>query len=163
MADIELGDPDDLSEEEWALVEELQEADQEEFDRHIRELATHPTPRESDLRVLRHPSIIEDAESALVRLNSQAQSQQLAATRRGHGRERMEWHLEAKRLGTIRKHLRKYVNLAISEAAQGSVRHRAERVLGRALPVERKRIERDIEAGMSVPEAEKAFLARRKG
>lgn len=157
MTDIVLTDPYALKPHEQAKLDRLLKMEQSDFDDQVRGYATSSVPEEGDQLIFRHPELAEMTVDSLSRL--------IAASQRKWRNEPSRFirnllHEEVKMLGAARRTIKPYVHAAVAETARGSVRDRAEKVLGRIHVPERKAIEGDIEAGMSVKEAEAAARAR---
>lgn len=149
VEDVEFADPDDLTRQERELLEMLQEATPEEFDRRLRKHVSAPT--ESTQFVFRHPSIVEATRDSLLRLRTavkgRAQHARNKEMRQVYLDQYDKYSQELKLIGA-------FVNRAMAEAAKDTPRARAERLLGRLRFKELTAIRRDYEAGLSDPEVE---------
>lgn len=152
---IELPDPDDLTDEEERLLLDLQHASEQEFEDFLRKYVAAPT--ESAQWVLRHPSLVLTTRDALYRLQAGVQQ------RAQHEQDKMmrQVHLDqVKKYGRERRAIAPFVNLAISEAAKRTSRARAEKMLGKMRYPELKAIQRDYEAGLTDREVEARYKER---
>jgi 2-oxo-4-hydroxy-4-carboxy--5-ureidoimidazoline (OHCU) decarboxylase len=152
--EIVLGDPDDLTEQEQALLLRLIAADAEELDQEVRRYVANPT--ESMQLVLRHPDLVERVNDSLNRQLGAAQQRRQHST----GRIRRLADDQVAKLGRERKAIAPYLNLALAEAARNSSRARCERILGRVMYPELKRMITDMEGGMSERQVEAATKER---
>lgn len=161
MVDITLTDPDDLTPDEEARLKYLLALEGKDFDAEVRKYVAAPT--ESEQAVFRHPELVELTNNSLDRLIASAQSRQQHARQQRDQRQKVLMiDDQLKKLGRERRAIGSYVNLALSEAARNTPRARAERILGRLMYPDLKKIIRDLEAGCSEKDAERLARERLK-
>jgi hypothetical protein len=151
-------DPADVStaaEHEISVLLAMLENDPREFDSAVRAWATNPD--RGGTHVFRHPEIAVHARDAIERLivATEDQRRQALKPKRAEAAASLLWKLRRQR-----EWLGPYVNLALGIQAEKTPRRRAERVLGKVLHQDLRKIVRDLEGGMSEKEAEAAARAR---
>jgi hypothetical protein len=151
---VTLSDPDDLTDEDYARLNRLQQMPEADFDTEVTRYVLDPT--ESDQFIFRHPELAELTALSLQRLVGRTQ----AARGKARDRDRRVWLDRLERALSIeRKTIKPYVNQAMAQATRGSDREVAEKVLGRVLYPLLKAVMRDLKRGSSAGEVEAALKA----
>lgn len=148
MSNVQLSDPDKLTDEEIVLLGMIERMSPDDLDAFMRRYVAAPT--DSLQFVVRHPDVVELTYDSLNRLFAQAQQ------RLQHSQGRSQRQLAQDQIGKLgreRRAIRPHLNLALAELAKDSPRRRAEAILGEARYPELKKIIADVEAGMSTPQA----------